>query len=135
MVESQQREETVSRPLLLSRFAVVAVCVTAYSLVAAAARPLTLPSTFTVLLPGLALAVWGIWRAPKRAVRTNRLTVVTWFFLLGLFCAWELVAFWWGNDQAHPTLSLAFDPVLENYLARVAGYVLWLGTGAWLVSR
>ena len=135
MVESQHSEEAAGRPLVLSRFAVVTVGITVYALVAAAARPLTLPSTFTVLVPGLAIAVWGIFRSPRKTVKTTRSTVLTWFGLLAAFCVWEVVAFGWGNDQAHPTLSLAFDPVLENYLARCVGYVIWLSTGAWLVSR
>ena len=134
MVESQQREETASRPLLLNRYAVVAVLIVGYALVAAVARPLTYPATFTVLVPGLALIIWGVRRTPGRILRTTRSTVTTWFVLLGLFCVWEVVAFGWGNDQAHPTLSLAFDPVLENYAARVVGYVIWLSTGAWVAS-
>jgi hypothetical protein len=49
--------------------------------------------------------------------------------------AWWLVAFRWGNDPAHPTLSLLLDPMLENYPARVLGYTLWLAAGRWLVTR
>ncbi|MEV4622693.1 hypothetical protein AB0J74_28770 [Asanoa sp. NPDC049573] len=135
MVESQQREETASRPLLLNRYAVVTVLIAAYAFIAAVARPLTLPATATVLVPGLALVVWGARRTPRKIVKTTRATVVIWFTLLGAFCVWEVVAFGWGNDQAHPTLSLAFDPVLENYAARVIGYVIWLSTGAWVASR
>lgn len=135
MVESRQREETVSRPLLLNRYAVLVVCIAGYALLAAVARPLTLPASFTVLAPGLALVIWGSRRVPKRTATTTRSTVTTWFVLLGLFCVWEVVAFAWGNDQAHPTLSLAFDPVLENYPARALGYVIWLSTGAWVASR
>lgn len=135
MVESQEREETAGRPLLLNRYAAVTVFIAGYSLLAAVARPLTLPATATVLVPGLALVVWGARRTPKKILKTTRSTVVTWFTLLGAFCVWEVVAFGWGNDQAHPTLSLAFDPVLENYGARVIGYVIWLSTGAWVASR
>jgi hypothetical protein len=135
MVESQHREETASRPLLLNRYAVVVVLIVGYALAAAIARPLTLPASFTVLVPGLALVVWGTRRVPNRTAKTTRSTVATWFTLLGLFCVWELVAFGWGNDQAHPTLSLAFDPVLENYPARALGYVIWLSTGAWVATR
>ncbi|GIF73247.1 hypothetical protein [Asanoa siamensis] len=135
MVESQRHEETASRPLLLNRYAAVVVMIVGYALVAAIARPLTLPASFTVLVPGLALIVWGTRRVPNRTVHTTRSTVAIWFTLLGLFCVWELVAFGWGNDQAHPTLSLAFDPVLENYPARVVGYVIWLSTGAWVATR
>ncbi|MDG4820634.1 hypothetical protein O7635_02055 [Asanoa sp. WMMD1127] len=135
MVESQHREETASRPLLLNKYAAVVVFIVGYAALAAVARPLTLPASFTVLVPGLALVVWGTRRIPNRTHRTTRATVATWFTLLGLFCVWELVAFGWGNDQGHPTLSLAFDPVLENYPARVIGYVIWLSTGAWVATR
>ncbi|MDQ3765344.1 MAG: hypothetical protein M3460_28915, partial [Actinomycetota bacterium] len=48
---------------------------------------------------------------------------------------WWLVAFLWGNDAAHPTLSLLLDPVLDTYPARVLGYVGWLAAGWWLVTR
>jgi hypothetical protein len=135
MVESHQREETASRPLLLNRYTAVTVFIAGYALFAAVARPLTLPATATVLVPGLALVVWGARRTPKKIIKTNRTTVIVWFALLGAFCVWEVVAFAWGNDQGHPTLSLAFDPVLENYAARVTGYVIWLSTGAWVASR
>jgi hypothetical protein len=50
-------------------------------------------------------------------------------------CLLELGVFLWGNDDAHPTLSILVDPVLATYPGRVLGYVAWLGTGAWLVSR
>ncbi|HTF09130.1 MAG TPA: hypothetical protein VK659_13240, partial [Asanoa sp.] len=102
MVESQQREETASRPLLLSRYTAVTVFIAGYALIAAVARPLTLPAAATVLVPGLALVVWGSRRNPKKIIKTTRATVVTWFALLGAFCVWEVVAFGWGNDPAHP---------------------------------
>jgi hypothetical protein len=116
------------------RLAVV-VAVGAYALVAALARPLTIPSTVTVLLPGVLIAVYGVRRPPSRPVHTTGATVATWIGLGVLFCGWELVAFSWGNDAAHPTFSLLADPVLDTYPGRVAGYLLWLGTGIWLVSR
>jgi hypothetical protein len=128
-------QRAAARPVTLSRTVALAAAIGLYALAAAIARPLTDPATWTVLLPGFALAVYGLRRPPTRARRTNRRTTVTWIGLGLAFCAWEVVAFHWGNDQAHPTLSLLFDPALETYPARFAGYVAWLGTGAWLVSR
>jgi hypothetical protein len=106
-----------------------------YALVAANARPLTDPAAVAVLLPGLALFAYGARRTPSRSVRTTRATAAVWLALGVALCAWELVAFAWGNDAAHPTLSLAADPVLDTYPGRLAGYLLWLSAGAWLVSR
>jgi hypothetical protein len=52
-----------------------------------------------------------------------------------VFAAWEATAALWGNDAAHPTLSLLVDPVLATYPGRVAGWIAWLGVGRWLVTR
>jgi hypothetical protein len=106
-----------------------------YALLAAFARPLTLPAVAATLLPGGAVLWWGVRRAPTRTIRVTRATVATWVGLGLVFCAWELVAYYSGNDPAHPTLSLLTDPVFATYPGRVAGYLTWLITGAWLVSR
>lgn len=119
----------------IGRAGLLAAGIGGYALAAATARPLTDPATVTVLLPGLVLFAYGVRRAPKRSVHATRMTVATWLALAVVFCAWELVAFYWGNDADHPTLSLLADPVLATYPGRLAGYLLWLGTGAWLVSR
>jgi hypothetical protein len=128
-------QRAAARPVPLSRTVALGGAVALYALAAASARPLTDPATWTVLVPGVALAVYGFRRPPRRAVRTDRQSVVVWIGLGLAFCAWEVFAFYWGNDQAHPTLSLLADPALETYPARFAGYVIWLGAGAWLVSR
>ena len=128
-------DQGVEAPVTLSRTVAVGAAIGLYALAAAIARPLTDPATWTVLGPGFALAVYGLRRTPRRIVRADRRTAYTWVGLGLVFCAWELVAFYWGNDQAHPTLSLLADPVLESYPARLAGYLIWLGAGAWLVSR
>ena len=52
-----------------------------------------------------------------------------------LFAAWEATAALWGNDAAHPTLSLQLDPVLATYPGRIVGWIAWLGLGRWLVTR
>ena len=106
-----------------------------YALVAAAARPLTGPAVAAVLLPGGVLLVAGLRRTPGRRRRVGRRAAVTWLALGVLFCLWELGAFLAGNDEADPTFSILADPVLATWPGRVAGYLLWLGTGAWLVTR
>jgi hypothetical protein len=117
------------------RLLLVGLAIATYAAFAATARPLTDPSTLTVLVPGLAVAGYGVRRTPYRLIHTTRATTATWVGLALALCAWELVAYYWGNDQAHPTLSLLADPVLDTYPGRVAAYVAWLGTGAWLVTR
>jgi hypothetical protein len=106
-----------------------------YALLAATARPLTLPAAFAVLAPGLTLLWWGARRGTDRWVYAGRSTILLWTGLGLLFCAWELVALFTGNDVAHPTLSILADPLLDTYPGRVVGYLLWLATGAWLVNR
>jgi hypothetical protein len=130
-----QEQRTAQRPVTLSRSVALGTAAVLYALAAATARPLTDPATWTVLVPGLALAVYGMRRPPRRIVRTDTRTAVTWIGLGLAFCAWEVVAFYWGNDQTHPTLSLLADPALDTYPGRLAGYVIWFGAGAWLVSR
>jgi len=134
------RESMRAGPLVagfgsVGRAGLLAAGIAGYALAAATARPLTGPAAVAVLLPGLVLLAYGVRRTPKRSVRATRVTVAVWLALALVFCAWELVAFGWGNDAAHPTLSLLTDPVLATYPGRLAGYLLWLGTGAWLVSR
>jgi hypothetical protein len=118
-----------------TRMMLVALAMICYALLAAFARPLTLPSTATVLVPGAALLWWGVRRVPTRSIRVTRATVATWWGLGLVFCAWELVAYYSGNDALHPTLSLLTDPFFATYPGRVAGYLLWLLLGAWLVTR
>jgi hypothetical protein len=130
-----EEQRTAARPVTLSRTVALGAAVALYALAAATARPLTDPATWTVLVPGFALAVYGLRRTPRRVVRTDTRTVVTWIGLGLAFCAWEVLAFYWGNDPAHPTLSLLADPVLDTYPGRLAGYLVWFGAGAWLVSR
>ncbi|MFB9234034.1 hypothetical protein ACFFWC_00535 [Plantactinospora siamensis] len=113
----------------------VSVAVIGYALCAALAQPLTLAALVAVLLPGVPLAWYGVRRTPRTRIWAGRRTVLTWLGLGVAFCLWELGAFLAGNDDAHPTFSMLADPVLAGYPGRVAGYLLWLGTGAWLVRR
>ncbi|MFI6758462.1 hypothetical protein ACIBF5_04865 [Micromonospora sp. NPDC050417] len=122
-------------PLVGRAAPTLAATIALYALVAAVARPLTLPAAGVVLAPGLALVWWGARRVPQRSIVAGRPTAIAWYGLGGIFCVWELVALFTGNDAAHPTLSILADPFLDTYPGRVAGYVLWLSTGAWLVTR
>jgi hypothetical protein len=58
-----------------------------------------------------------------------------WLGLAGLAAAFELGLRLGPDDAAHPTLSTLADPVLSTYPGRVLGYLLWIGSGAWLVTR
>jgi hypothetical protein len=106
-----------------------------YAAVAALCRPLTVEAAVAVALPAVALVVLAAHRGPPPRVVPARRHVAPWAGLLVLFGAWELTAALWGNDAAHPTLSLLLDPVLATYPGRVVGWVVWLGAGRWLVAR
>lgn len=109
-----------------------------YALVAALFPPLTPAAAVAVLVPGaVVLGLWATRRAPARspAAAAPRAATLVWLVLAGLGTVWWVLAFAWGNDADHPTLSLLLDPVLETYPARVLGYALWLAAGRWLVTR
>jgi hypothetical protein len=77
----------------------------------------------------------GVRRRPRRAERAGARSAGVWLGVGALAAAYEL-GLWLGpDDAAHPTLSTLADPLLSTYPGRVAGYLLWLGAGAWLVSR
>ncbi|MGH3982327.1 MAG: hypothetical protein ACRDST_06485 [Pseudonocardiaceae bacterium] len=106
-------------------------------MIAAVFEPLTVPAAMAVLTPGVLLLALRATRPvrppPSGAVSPGALAL--WLALAIAGAAWWLVAFLWGNDPEHPTLSLLLDPVLETYPARVFGYALWLAAGRWLVTR
>jgi hypothetical protein len=118
----------------VGRRAAAVAGVTAYALVAAVCRPLTGPALGAVLLAGLPLCWFGLKRTPAaEPVRAG--SAMLWLGIAAVAVAFEL-ALWLGpNDLDHPTLSTLADPVLATYPGRVAGYLLWLGAGVWLVSR
>ena len=106
-----------------------------YAALAALCRPLTVEAAAAVALPAVALVVLAARRGPPPRVVLARRHVAPWVGLLVLFGAWELTAALWGNDAAHPTLSLLLDPVLATYPGRLVGWVAWLGLGRWLVTQ
>jgi hypothetical protein len=106
-----------------------------YAALAALCPPLTAGAAAAVALPAVALVVLAARRGPPRRVVLAPRHAAPWVGVLVLFGAWELTAALWGNDAAHPTLSLLLDPVLATYPGRVVGWVVWLGAGRWLVTR
>jgi hypothetical protein len=117
------------------RRAVTVGAVLAYALVAAACRPLTGPALVAVLVVGTPLCWLGVRRGPRRAQPAGAASAAVWLGLLALGVAFEL-GLWLGpDDAAHPTLSTLADPVLSTYPGRVLGYLAWVGSGVWLVSR
>jgi hypothetical protein len=107
-----------------------------YALLAALARPLTAPAVLTVAAPGvLLLAVRARRPVAEPAVPLTGGAVVAWSALAAGVAAWWLVAFTWGNDTDHPTLSLLLDPVFDTYPGRLLGWLVWLGAGRWLATR
>lgn len=116
------------------RVAVVTVMV-AYALVAALCRPLTWGSLIAVLAAGLPLSALGIRNRPRRPQPAGARSAAFWLSIGVLAGAYEL-GLWLGpDDAAYPTLSTLADPVLATYPGRVAGYLLWIGAGVWLVRR
>lgn len=108
-----------------------------YALIAAVFEPLTVRAAVAVLIPGVLVLARRATR-PVRPLPSGAVSpgaAALWLALATAGAAWWLVAFLWGNDPQHPTLSLLLDPVLETYPARVLGYALWLAAGRWLVTR
>ncbi len=106
-----------------------------YATLAALCRPLTVEAAVAVGLPAVALVVLAAQRRPPPRVVLARRHVAPWVGLVVVFAVWEATAALWGNDAAHPTLSLLLDPVLATYPGRVVGWTAWLSVGRWLVSR
>ena len=107
-----------------------------YALLAALARPLTAPAALAVAGPGvLMLAVRARRPVAPPSGPLPRPAIAVWAALAAGVAAWWLVAFTWGNDADHPTLSLLLDPVFDTYPGRLLGWLVWLGAGRWLVTR
>lgn len=108
-----------------------------YAALAALFTPLSAPAAVAVLLPGVLVLVLRVVRSVGDLPQGARpaMAAAQWLALAGVGAVWWLVAFLWGNDPEHPTLSLLLDPVLETYPGRLLGYTIWLGAGRWLVSR
>lgn len=117
------------------RRAAVTVAIGAYALVAARFRPLTAPATVAVLVAGVPLLWYGVRRRPRPAAPVGTRSAAVWAAVGTVAAAYEIGLFLGPDDAAHPTLSTLADPLLSTYPGRVLGYVCWLGTGAWLVSR
>lgn len=89
-----------------------------------------------ILLAGaMLIAVIARQGVPSKRVDIPRRAALPWVVLALLVAGWELTALFWGNDSAHPTLSLLLDPVLDTYIGRLVGYLGWLAVGRWLVTR
>jgi hypothetical protein len=106
-----------------------------YALLAALCRPLTGPALVAVAVVGVPLFCAGVWRRPVSAGPVGGRSAAVWLGLVCVGVAFEL-GLWLGpNDTDHPTLSTLADPVLNTYAGRVLGYVAWIGSGVWLVTR
>ena len=120
---------------MIRRRVLTGAVVLAYALLAALCRPLTGPALVAVLLAGVPLCWLGVRRRPRGTQPVGRRSAVVWLGLAAVAGAVELILLFGPNDAAHPTLSTLADPVLGTYPGRVLGYLAWLGSGVWLVSR
>ncbi|NKY27033.1 hypothetical protein [Nocardia gamkensis] len=108
----------------------------------AATRPFSRPATAIVAVAALGALVLAFRGRSARPPCTPRLRrgVAVWSALLVAVLAWEVYAL--SRQPAlnqpsdeHPTLSTLLDPALEQWPLRLAGWLVWLGAGGWLVSR
>ncbi|HEX6499483.1 MAG TPA: hypothetical protein VF054_10680 [Micromonosporaceae bacterium] len=74
-------------------------------------------------------------RVPRRPPAPVGRGAAWWLVPALLLAGVELVDFLLGSTDAHPTLSLLADPVLDRYVARAAGYFGWLTVFWGLVRR
>lgn len=75
-------------------------------------------------------------RVPKKRAPLRLSRQAAWWLMPALLLAVvELVTFIAGSTYDYPTLSLLGDPLLEEYLARVAVYFGWLSAFWGLVRR
>src|SRR5689334_12111246 len=109
--------------------------VVVYALVAALCRPLTGPALAAVLLAGVPVAWFGVRKQPPVPPPPDRRSVAVWGAIAAAGITLESALRFGPNDLAWPTLSTLLDPALATYPGRVAGYLLWLGAGLWLVRR
>jgi hypothetical protein len=112
--------------------------VSAFVLVMALTRGLTLPPTLVVCAAGTVM--WAIGRYSPQPARPDVGDVavgglVLWAALFVILCLWELAAFLLGNDEAHPTFSMLADPVLSFPPTRALAGFGWLAWGWYLLSR
>jgi hypothetical protein len=122
---------TWARPIVLvPLFALIA-------LVAGALPSFSLAANLLVLCTGGALFWLGMSHHVPRRQSPRRLTAgaLWWFVPFTLLIGVEVATFLIGSNQAYPTLSKLFDPILEGYLARAALYYGWLAVFWGLVRR
>jgi hypothetical protein len=118
-----------------ARRAATVASIAGYASVAALCRPLTGPALLAVLAAGVPLFWLGVSRPPRLNPPVGTRSAAVWLGIGFAVGAFELGLRLGPNDLAHPTLSTLADPMFSTYPGRVLGYLLWLGAGAWLVSR
>ena len=116
-----------------------AVLVPAFALISAVAGAMpsfSLSANLLVLCVGGALFWLGISTimARPRPLAVLPVSAVLWLVPISLLCVTEAVTFLLGSVDAHPTLSLLADPVLDRYLPRSALFFGWM-SGFWGLTR
>lgn len=117
----------------------------AYAAWASSTSPFTVPADVAVSVPGAAfLAAFVLqrrrpewpWRRLPRASPPREGGVAGWLAVIALLVGVELASYFHGGPRAsYPTLSSAGDALFRWRPARAAGWLVWLGTGWFLVRR
>jgi hypothetical protein len=96
----------------------------------------TLSANLLVLAVGGTMVWLGLSGRAGRRVAVLRLSpgAVLWLVPVLVIGLTELYSFLHGSRDDYPTMSYIFDPILERYLPRAAGYFAWLA-GFWALVR
>ena len=117
---------------------VVAAALGAYAWWVTGLEPFSGLATAAVVGGGVAAAVLGRLRLPRRRALTGgaaRQAAVRWAALVAALAAWQLAAWAQAPRDEHPTLSSLSNAALDARPVRAAAVALWLAGAAWLGRR
>lgn len=121
----------------------LAAIAVAYAAIVGSFTRYTWPDTVAVVLPGV-LVLLVAWRGPlwPRRVppRPTRLGPALWASVFVAAALWELTALLMQpslqqGSYSHPTISYLMEFVLADWVGRAVVLLVWLGLGAFLLTR
>jgi hypothetical protein len=123
--------------------AVGVVAVLVWSWFASGVRTFTRPAEVLTFVPAFAVLLLTIWpRTPRRKRRLQRRRndtpydlwgVAVWLALLVVVIGWEMFELFSQPRERHPTISSLLNTLISTHASRLAGYLLWLVAGGFLV--